>query len=115
MDERISRQTYLRAGIEVTDREGSVQPCALDIHLHEEDFRDRIEGPARVHLVHITQDRMALEKEVLELLAVEGAELVLDLLYALCVAPVARFGDLADLHEIAGQAGHQLEHGGETG
>jgi hypothetical protein len=42
------------------------------LHLDEQDFADRVKGAARVHLVHVAQDVVALEQQVLELAAVEG-------------------------------------------
>ena len=46
------------------------------------------------HFVHVAQDRVALEQEVLELLSVEGSELIPDLLDPLGIAPILRLRDL---------------------
>ena len=61
----------------------------------------------KVHLVHVAQNRVALEQQTLELPSVEDAELVLDLLDPLCITPILGPGDLVDRDEIPGRAGDE--------
>ena len=64
--------------------------------------------------MHVAQDRVALEQQILELPPVEGAELALDLVDSLGVAPIRRLRDLVDRHEVARHSGDELEHGRVT-
>ena len=114
MDLRVGRHSGRCAPVEEVHGKGAVQAGTFDIHLHEQDLRNGVEGAARVHLVHVAQDRVALEQKVLEFLAVEHAQLAADFFDPLGVAPVGRLCDLVDLHEVAGRAGHQLEDGREA-
>jgi len=102
------------APVEEIDGEGAMQARPFDIHLHEQDLGNGVERAGRVHLVDVAQDRVALEQEILEFLAVENPQLAADFLDPLGVAPVGRLGDLVDLQEIAGRAGYELEDGGEA-
>ena len=74
MDQRIVGHPRGGAAIEIVGREGAVQAGALDVHLDKENLRNGVEGAARVHLVHIAQDAVADEQEILEFFAVEGAQ-----------------------------------------
>ena len=89
-----------------------MQARALDVHLDEENLRDGVEGAARVHFVHVAQDAVADEQQVLKLLAVEGAQGIEHFLQAFGVAPVGSLGDFVDGNELARRARHQFEHGG---
>ena len=100
------------ATVEVVDPERAVTTRAFHVHLHEQDLRDRVERAAGVHLVHVAQDRVALEQQVLELPPIEGTELVPDLVDSLGVAPIRRLRDLVDRHEVARYSWDELEHGG---
>ena len=112
VNERIARQARRCAAVEEVGGEGAMQARTFDVHLHEQDLRDRVERTSGIHLVHVAQDRMALEQEVLELPPVESAEPLPDLLDPLGVAPVRRPRDLVDLHELARHAGNEPENGG---
>ena len=111
VNEQIVREARRSATVEVVDRESAVKTRAFYIHLHEQDFRDRVERAAGIHFMYVTQDRMALEQEILELPPVEGAELVSDLIDSLGVAPIRRLRDLVDRHRLARHSRDELEHG----
>ena len=88
MDERFVGHAFPGATVEVFDPERAVTARTLHVHLHEQDLRDRVECAAGIHLVHVAQDRVTLEQQILELPPVEDAELALDLLDPLCITPI---------------------------
>src|SRR5438309_1931562 len=63
----------------------------------------------------VAQDRMALEQQVLEFSTIERAQLVLDFLYPLRIAPVARFWNFIDLYEVSRHRRDKLEDGRKAG
>src|SRR5665213_2164282 len=64
--------------------------------------------------MHIAQNGMTLEQQVLKLAPIEGAQLVLDFLYPLRIAPIARFGNFTDLYEVSRYSRDKLENRGKA-
>jgi len=81
--------------------------CAgtLDVHLDEQNLGDRIKGSSGFHFVDVAQNTVALEQQVLKLLAAERAGTVLYRLDAFGISPVFGVGEVVDLYRFAGCSG----------